>query len=237
MFGLGLALAPSDARAMSCFEYANEHGPFTYFQAQRLCAGSTSFAPAQCGIAAYPMFPTEHVVRLCNLAPSTAPVLCAVQANRGIFNSIQIATLCNQAQVSAPAECALAGASYRVWTTHQLIELCYGAVDLYPIQCAVSEYNRTRQIRSAVDTCRAIPAPVSDPLPFPGPGPGPGPGPIRPDPGGGGTGMFTTCVMATGTGSYQGIGFTEGQATAAARDQCLQVESVLACNAGRVTCR
>src|SRR5256885_248472 len=66
-----------------------------------------------------------------------------------------------------------------------------------------------------------------DPSPLPLPGPGPGP-----IPGGGGTGQFTSCVLKTGAGSYQGIGFTEGQATAAARDQCLQVESVLACDAG-----
>ena len=47
---------------------------------------------------------------------------------------------------------------------------------------------------------------------------------------------FTSCVLTTAVGAYQGLGFTQGQAQASARDQCLQVESVLACDAGRSTC-
>src|SRR5262249_23090869 len=144
------------------------------------------------------------------------------------LSSTQVMYVCNQAQSNAPAECAMAALRMNIFSGDQAAQLCFNAVDISPVYCAYTEFNRTHSTYTTVQNCRAF-QPVSPPgngTPFdPGPGPLPGPGPI---PGGGGTGQFTSCVLKTAAGSYQGIGFTEGQATAAARDQCLQVESVLA---------
>lgn len=222
------------ARPRTCVEQA-ERGDFNYFQAQRLCAGAQSTSPAVCGNLATRYFTTEQSVYLCAYAQSNNPLLCALTAQRSTLNSNQVMYVCNQAQSTAPADCAISALRMRIFTTDQAAQLCFSAVDQSPVYCASTEYNRTRSSYTTVNNCRAY-QPVSppggggspfDPIPFPGPGGG----------GGGGTGQFTSCVLKTSAGSYQGIGFTEGQATAAARDQCLQVESVLACDAGHATCR
>ena len=46
-----------------------------------------------------------------------------------------------------------------------------------------------------------------------------------------------SCSVTTRSGQYWGNGFDSGQATAAARDACLAVESSFACNAGSIVCR
>jgi hypothetical protein len=236
-----MGIAPVSAMAAhirTCTEEA-ERGDFSYFQAQRICAGAQTTAPAICGNLATRYFTTEQSVFLCTYAQSNAPVNCALDAERGALNPTQVMYVCNQAQSNAPADCALAAMRMRIFTSDQAAQLCFNAVDLSPVYCASTEYNRTRSSYTTVNNCRAY-QPVSPPggtgTPFnpgPLPLPGPGPGPI---PGGGGTGQFTSCTLKTAAGSYQGIGFTEGQATAAARDQCLQVESVLACDAGHASC-
>jgi hypothetical protein len=91
------------------------------------------------------------------------------------------------------------------------------------------------------------------PYPGPGPGPHPGPGPYPPGPGPGprpgpgpfpgpGPGPFPrpsefTCSVTTQRTTYSGVGGSEGQATAAARDACLRSETSFVCNSGSVVCR
>jgi hypothetical protein len=58
----------------------------------------------------------------------------------------------------------------------------------------------------------------------------------REDDSGGNTGYFD-CTVTTPNGQYDGQGYDQGQATAAARDQCLQSETSFSCNAGSVVCR
>src|SRR5277367_4332277 len=76
---LGLPLQ-AQAHVRSCIEEADDHGSFTIFQAQRLCAGSLSTAPADCGNFAARYMPTEQAVSLCTYAQSDAPVQCASAA-------------------------------------------------------------------------------------------------------------------------------------------------------------
>ena len=214
-----------------------ERGWFSTFQADRLCAGSFSTAPADCGNLATHYLTTEQAVTLCTFAQSNAPINCASEANRLPLSSTQILTLCNQAQNNGPADCAFSARQLNIFSGDQIVTLCFGSVDMTPAACASMVFTSTRSSPTALTSCRAIQPqnpiglPIGPgPLPFPNPLPNPIPG------GGGGTGTFTSCVLTTGVGSYQGIGFTEGQATAAARDQCLQVESVVACNGGHTTC-
>jgi hypothetical protein len=54
---------------------------------------------------------------------------------------------------------------------------------------------------------------------------------------GGGGGGYFDCTVTTQGGQYEGTGYNQGQATAAARDQCLQSETSFSCNAGSVVCR
>jgi hypothetical protein len=70
------------------------------------------------------------------------------------------------------------------------------------------------------------PGPYPGPGPFPGPGPGPGPRPSS-----------YTCTVTTQRTSYAGVGSSEGQATASARDACLRSETSFVCNSGSVVCR
>src|SRR5579885_1846421 len=53
---------------------------------------------------------------------------------------------------------------------------------------------------------------------------------------GGGGGGYISCTVTTQSGQYAGSGADQGQATAAARDQCLQSETSFSCNAGSVVC-
>ncbi|HUP58300.1 MAG TPA: hypothetical protein VM598_12660, partial [Bdellovibrionota bacterium] len=48
---------------------------------------------------------------------------------------------------------------------------------------------------------------------------------------------YWTCTVTTQIRQYLGRGGSQGQATAAARDQCLMYESSFSCNAGSVVCR
>jgi hypothetical protein len=252
-----LSLPAQAAHVPTCVEEADDHGPFSIFQAQRLCAGSFTTAPAFCGKLAAKYLTTEQAVSLCMYATSDAPVQCASAGDHLPLNSTQILYLCNQAQNVAPADCAFSALEMNIFTGDQVALLCFGSVDSTPVACASSTFLSTRSAAATLTACRAIqpqqpglgglppfgPFPggpfPGGPLPPLGPGgplpplPNPGPNPL---PGGGGTGMFTSCLLTTAVGSYQGIGFTQGQATAAARDQCLQVESVLSCDAGRATC-
>jgi hypothetical protein len=236
VLGCFLGMAPFSAQAArprTCVEQANDHGDFSIFQAQRLCAGAQTTAPADCGNLATRYFLTEQAVYLCTYAQSVTPVQCALAAERSGLTTHQIMYACSQAQNTAPADCVIAAKRMGAFFTgDQMAQLCFQAVDLTPVFCAQTELLRTHSTYTAVATCRAF-QPVTppgnpfdpNPLPFPGPG------------GGGGPGMFTSCTLTTAASSYTGIGFTEGQATAAARDQCLQVESVLKCDAGHATCR
>jgi hypothetical protein len=54
---------------------------------------------------------------------------------------------------------------------------------------------------------------------------------------GGGNSGYADCTVTTSNGQYEGTGLDQGQATAAARDQCLQSETSFSCNAGSVVCR
>jgi hypothetical protein len=260
---LGLSAAVQAAHLPTCVEYADEHGPFSIFQAQRLCQGSMTLAPADCGILAAKYLNTEQAISLCTYATSNEPVACAAAAKNLTMMPNQIFYLCNQAQNVAPADCAYSALQMNVFSGDEIALLCFGSVDMTSSACASNSYYTNHSPILAVQQCRAIqpqtqpgfgglppvnPAPL--PLPFPtGPfGPGPvGPGPVvpgnpQPNPSplpplpGGGTGMFTSCILTTAVGSYQGLGFTAAQAQASAQDQCLQVESVLACNAGRSSC-
>ena len=53
----------------------------------------------------------------------------------------------------------------------------------------------------------------------------------------GGGGGYSDCTVTTAGGQYEGTGQDQGQATAAARDQCLQSETSFSCNQGSVVCR
>jgi hypothetical protein len=54
--------------------------------------------------------------------------------------------------------------------------------------------------------------------------------------GGGGGGYYSCSVTTSDGGQYQGSGSDQGQATAAARDECLKSETSYSCNAGSVVC-
>lgn len=247
----------SQGATRSCVQEADEHGPFSIFQAQRLCAGTMTVVPALCGKLAARYLTTEQAVSLCTFATSTAPVQCASAGQNLPLLPNQLFYLCNQAQNTGPASCAAMAYELRIFTGDQIALLCFGSVDATPAACASGTYLRTRSVTSAFANCQAVQPsnlpgigggipgfPPFNPGPLPPLGPGlppiaPGPLPSAqpsPIPGGGGTGMFVTCRLQTALGNYQGIGFTQGQATAAARDQCLQVESVLACDAGHTAC-
>jgi hypothetical protein len=47
---------------------------------------------------------------------------------------------------------------------------------------------------------------------------------------------MTTCILTTQMGQYSGSGYSQGQASAAAHDQCLRVETSFSCNAGSLVC-
>lgn len=218
----------------TCFEEADEYGDFNTFQAQRLCYGAMSTAPALCGRRATRYFTTEESVGLCIYAQSEMPVFCALAAGRTALNRGQTIRVCNQAQNLAPAQCASAALQMRIFSNDQAVELCFGAVDLTPIYCSQYYYAQTHSVQSTLTSCRAY-----QPSPVPGTGGGtpftPVPNPLPPIPGGGGGGTFLTCHLKTSVkpDGYAGIGLTSAQAKAAARDLCLQVESILACDAGR----
>lgn len=46
-----------------------------------------------------------------------------------------------------------------------------------------------------------------------------------------------SCTVTTARGTYTGDGYSQGDATADARNQCLRYESSYSCNSGSVTCR
>jgi hypothetical protein len=83
-------------------------GPFSRDEAQRLCEGSHTDAPADCGIRAYNgPFSKDESIQLCIRARSTGPADCAIKAYGGPFSKDESLQLCSLNGSTANADCAI----------------------------------------------------------------------------------------------------------------------------------
>ncbi len=83
-------------------------GPFSREEAQQLCAGARSIAPADCGIKAYSgPFSRTEAVTLCTRARTIGPADCAIKAYSGPFSREEAVTLCQGNGSIANADCAI----------------------------------------------------------------------------------------------------------------------------------
>ena len=83
-------------------------GPFSRDEAQELCSGARSIAPADCGIKAYSgPFSRVEAVQLCKRARTIGPADCAVKAYSGPFSRVEAVELCSGNGSVANADCAI----------------------------------------------------------------------------------------------------------------------------------
>ncbi|MGZ3725039.1 MAG: hypothetical protein ACXWQQ_04535 [Pseudobdellovibrio sp.] len=99
-------------------------GPFSKDQAQQLCAGARSTAPADCAIKAYAgPFSQAQAVTLCIHAQTTGPADCAAKAYAGPFSQDESVTLCSDNGTVANADCA-AKAYAGPYSKDEAIKMC-----------------------------------------------------------------------------------------------------------------
>ena len=118
---------------MRCVDLAFR-GPFSRDEAQRICRGSRSEAPAQCALQAFQgPFTREEAISLCAGAYTIGPVECALTAFRGPFSRDESLQLCSHPSSSlATAQCAL-DAFRGPYSREEAISLCRSQKALSPV--------------------------------------------------------------------------------------------------------
>ena len=110
-------------------------GPFSRDEAQRLCQGARSEAPAQCALQAYQgPFSRDEAINLCSGAYTTGPSECALTAYRAPFSRDESIQLCGHPAASlATANCALD--AYRgPYSKEEAINICRYSKSAGPIE-------------------------------------------------------------------------------------------------------
>ncbi|MEK6706487.1 MAG: hypothetical protein AABZ06_11945 [Bdellovibrionota bacterium] len=92
---------------LDCVEKAYA-GPFSRDEAQSLCSGAFSVAPAECALSAYSgIFSRSESITLCTHAVSVGPADCAKLAYSGPFSRDEALRLCARDGTTANAQCAI----------------------------------------------------------------------------------------------------------------------------------
>ena len=101
-------------------------GPFSRDEAQRICEGSRTVAPADCAIKAYAgPFSKEEAIQLCTHARSNGPIDCAAKAYAGPFSKEESLNLCAGNTSVANADCAIK-AYAGPYSKEEAIRMCKG---------------------------------------------------------------------------------------------------------------